>query len=200
MRKDSQLSLLFIAFYLFVRFPFDQRLYDLSPYASYLFECFFIGLVYRVFQEKWQWKGRTLPKWEIPLSFLAGFCIFHLGSFLGISIPFSFQSLEVILFLLLIGPILEELLFRQTFWVLLSRIFKNPRVVLVTTALLFSFGHFYAFFRVPEFVYPFIFYQAAYTFLLGLWWGYRRNQNKNITQPIALHMSLNFGFFLGSFF
>ena len=118
----------------------------------------------------------------------------------GMLIPFDFGSTETILFLLLIGPVLEELIFRGAMWRLMEQWIGQGRFhtlcLILTTSFIFAFSHFHAIFSVPDEYKPFIYYQTAYTFVLAIICA-RLRLRVGLIGAIVGHMLFNFGFWLG---
>ncbi|MBI3534181.1 MAG: CPBP family intramembrane metalloprotease [Deltaproteobacteria bacterium] len=100
--------------------------------------------------------------------------------------------------LLFVGPVLEEFLFRQAFWSLFRRALRTQKGAWIATALVFAFGHFFAYFFVPPELKSFVIYQTTYAFGLGVWWGYGIYKTGAISYTISLHFLFNFGFFIAS--
>jgi membrane protease YdiL (CAAX protease family) len=195
------IAILFLCLYIIVKFCFTQQLDSLGVYASYTFEAVFVTLVAFYYRKrlsfKFNWKD------ELKLSFtpalVLGFIVFLLARPLGISIPFDLRSKETILFLLFIGPVLEEFIFRMALWQPLMDLFKKQNVTLIITTLIFSYAHFHSYWFVPAQIFPFIYYQSTYVIFLALYCGYRLIKTNSMISPIAVHMGFNLGFFLGSF-
>lgn len=190
-----------VAAYLAVRFLFTRQLDGFGMYASYAFEAAFVALCLALHRKKF----RLLPP-KLPRAFLAqaaaalmlGMAVYQATKPFDIVIPFDFTRAETVFFLLAVGPLLEELLFRQALWHALGSALKDPRRVLLATAALFSFAHFHAYFFMPEPLQPFVLYQTAYTLALGLWWGFSFQRSEQaFLVPLTLHFGFNLGFYLG---
>src|SRR4051812_43974625 len=99
-----------LAFYLIVRFFFTSQLDALGTYASYYFEGVLVSICLYLYSDqknRWLATPRSLAALA-PLSFIGGFAIFKLAGLLGIAIPFDLRSHQLILFLIVIAPVLEE--------------------------------------------------------------------------------------------
>jgi membrane protease YdiL (CAAX protease family) len=201
--KNSKIvaSLLFI-FYLVVIYGFIKQLDSYGPYASYIFEALFIFFVCCLYRRDLKVKFRLTVTYilQVGFSLILGFCIFKFAHVLGISIPFDLKDPETRTFLVVLGPILEEFLFRQALWSCAARILNSPGSTVILTSLLFSFAHFFSYFFVPSSIRPFIIYQTIYVLFLGLRWGVTKKRTGSITATIFLHIAFNSGFLLGSFF
>lgn len=196
-----QISLSILALvYLVIRFGFTQKLDAMGAYASYIFEvCDVIVavlLVGRTFLGFFTFK-KTFAVAAIA-SLVAGLVVYKGAGWLSIQVPFDLSGTETILFLLVVGPILEELIFRFFLWQPIEWITKKSVVALIATSLIFSYSHFHAYWFVPEQIHPFIIYQTIYTFPLALACGYSIYKTKSLTGSIAIHFAFNLGFYLGS--
>jgi membrane protease YdiL (CAAX protease family) len=189
-----------LAFYLFVRFFCTQWLDSLGGYSSYYFEIFLVTVSCGLLRHKV--KGLfTLTRSLYPLiagSLVCGYLVFKGTGLLQISVPFNMTNNELRFFLLIVAPILEELIFRFFCWQPLERI--NKSAALIATSLLFSYSHFHSFWFVPPEYQGFIYYQTAYTLILGLACGYSVWRYNSLFGAILIHFTFNFGFFLSSIF
>lgn len=183
--------------YLLVRYGLTRHLDSLGVYASYVFEFAVIavgvGLARRGFLEKIKISTRALP--FIAVAFGAGFSVFLLSTPLGIAIPFDLGQTETILFLLLIGPLIEELLFRFVLWQGFAQV--GAKWAFPVTTILFSYSHFHSYWIVDSQFYPFVFYQTAYTAVLSLICGYLVLKKNSWTGAWLAHLAFNLGFYLG---
>lgn len=115
---------------------------------------------------------------------------------LGLINPFQFVSL-LFLNLVLIGPILEELIFRVVF----NNLYpfeRNKRHLL--SGFIFSFSHALSMLYAPPEWYKFFYLQIIYTFILGIICSISYEKSKNILKPILLHICFNFVFFIVTIF
>lgn len=128
---------------------------------------------------------------------IAGIATYLLAIRLGLAVPFDFASAEVLLMLGLVGPILEELLFRQGAWLPIEYLSRRAGVAGIATSLLFAVDHFTSSFFVPEEYRSFIYYQTGYALLLGLVAGYAYLRTRSLRSPILVHIVFNWGFYLG---
>ncbi len=196
--KSKIIPLVLLFTYLIVRFLLIGKLDALLPYGSYLFELFFVAVTIRLYWQDFRIKFKPNKTFliELLLALIAGFIVYKMAGWAKIAIPFNLSDHTTIILLLFVGPILEELLFREALWNLLEKVFCCSVTTLILSSLLFSFGHFFAYFSTPEYVHNFIYYQSLYTLLIALWWGYRKMRTKEITTPIIMHAVFNFGFYL----
>lgn len=202
MSKRAQLALFIFVNYVIIRFLYGNELEKMMPFGTYIFEVLFVFFTLFIYKEKFQKpKSPTRQNYFFYLtSFVLGLGTHLFAKTQGIVIPFDLSSSEAILFLLIVGPILEELIFRQTLWFTLQDLLKDKWLVLISTSALFAYAHFHAYWN-PELLEfkRFIIYQTAYTFIIGLWWGLAYMRSRNITHPVLLHFSFNFGFWFAYF-
>ena len=186
--------------YLVTRFVFTQKLDSMGTYASYVFEVADVGIVILL-------AGRTFFNYfsisKVALfgaagSLVAGIAVFRAAGFLSIQIPFDLKGTETLLFLLLIAPVLEELIFRFFLWQPIDRLTRKPLIPWISTSILFSYSHLHAMWFVPKEIQSFIVYQTIYTLFLGLASGYFVFKYRSIAGAIAIHFTFNLGFYLGS--
>ena len=202
MQLDSykKSAVIFLATYLLLRVLPDFVFWrNLEAFYSYLFECIFVFSVYFFFKAQVRF---LFLKEDLYFSFLpaliGGFLIHQLATRSGIVIPFNLSSPETIFLLLILAPILEEFIFRMALWEPLSVLFKSKSNVLILTSVLFSLGHFMAFFVVPYEYRVFVLYQTLYVILLGLACGWRRWVTGSVLSAIFLHFGFNLGFLIAA--
>lgn len=186
--------------YLVIRFIFTVQLDSFGPYSSYIFETIDVGLAFAL-------AGRTvIGYWRVSRlvlvaatgSLVMGFAIFRSAGLAGIAIPFDLNGGETLVFLLLVAPVLEELIFRFFLWQPIEALAKNSFVAWLATSLIFSYAHLHAIWNVPSSIHPFIAYQTVYTLFLGLGCGYFVFRGRSLAGAIAVHFAFNLGFYLAS--
>ena len=199
--KVRVLGAVLAVFYLIVTFLFTPWLESAGDYASYIFEVIFVAIMWFLYRSriKFSYDAKRDLLRDFAPSIVVGAAAFLLAKPLGLIVPFDLRNGEAILFLLLIGPILEELIFRMALWEQLQDLTKQPYVVLTITTLLFAYAHFQAIWFVPQEIHPFVIYQTSYVVPLALYCGLRRIQTGSMTSPIVIHLAFNLGFFLASF-
>lgn len=131
------------------------------------------------------------------IGILAGFLVYKLAKPLSLTIPFQLQDKQTIALLLVVAPCLEEALFRMAIWEPLEDLLRAAWVVIFTTSFIFSFAHFFAWWRVPEQFHAFILYQTAYVFVLAFYCGLRRLQTGSMLISVIVHFGFNLGFYFG---
>ncbi len=202
-KKHLVISAFLIIIFL-LRYYFDDRLATINPYSSYYLEIFILSIFF-IFQKEALFLGlRVLEKAQFYF-FMAFFfslgALFSIGAKpFGIVIPFNFRSQEIIFFLLVVAPILEEIIFRSFLFISLES-FLHSKFVYFLTAVLFSLAHFNAYRFVPIEFSHFVFYQSFYTFVLGLGLSFVLYKfNRSLMAVILCHFFFNLGFYLAQVF
>jgi membrane protease YdiL (CAAX protease family) len=193
--KQMLWSILALAYFL-LRFFFYAWLDNFGVYASYAFEIVLVIIAGVLYGREFFSLLRPNRSHFFALVFLPlGFLVYKAASPLKIFIPFDFGSHETLLFLLLVAPILEELLFRFFLWVPLAKI--HEKVAFFGTSLLFSYSHFQAYWFMPAEFRPFIYFQTIYTLVLGLACAHVLYRHRSLLGAILVHLCFNLGFYLG---
>ncbi len=184
--------------YLIVRFGFTSNLDSLGEFASYIFEVLLVAssilLSWNTFCELFKFH-RSAFLGSIG-SLIFGFAIFKLAAFSNILIPFDLHGVQTIVFLLLISPILEELIFRFFLWKPFDSLTQRPFLTWVLTSIVFSYSHLHALWFSPKEIHPFVIYQTMYTLILGFCCGYFVYKQKFVLGGILVHFFFNLGFYL----
>lgn len=198
LKSQKALAGAILVFYLVFRFFLIDYVEDAVPYASYGFEFLFIIAVLVYYRNRVQFRIDWHPVLlgDVAASIVFGYTVFRYAVSRDIIIPFNLWSNETVLFLLVIGPVFEELIFRQALWHPFEVLTNSPKKTILLTALLFAFAHFYAYFQVEPETQVFVVYQTIYTFIIALWWGYRYSKTRSISVTIALHFFFNLGFYI----
>lgn len=195
-------ALTLIITYIAARFVYSAHLDAISPYGSYFFEVAFVAIATLIYKPKFSiglegsLRKILIADLVIPLS--VGLTVFLLTTPLGLTVPFELKSAETLFFLLLAGPILEELVFRFALWQPIEALTGRRWAAVHLTTALFSFAHFYSYFFVPAEFRPFIIYQSIYVIWLGYYCAIRKNETNSVRHPTIVHLAFNMGFFLGS--
>jgi membrane protease YdiL (CAAX protease family) len=115
--------------------------------------------------------------------------------YLDIETPFRLvQGLEF--HLLFLAPVLEELVFRQTFQRTLIKSVGGKRVTSMLVASIFAFSHLIGLTVLPVEYVPFIGFQVFYTFVLGVVCGQSMLRFHSVLAPICLHFIFNLIFYV----
>lgn len=193
------MSVLFILTFVISEYLLQSQIEALGAYANYAGELILIALFFAVFRnhELHLAKPGKVGSALLASLFILGYLSRVIAGTIGITIPFDFHSIETLVFLLLVGPLLEELLFRGLLHRSFQSLIKYTMVTSAITSLMFSYSHFQAYFKVPDVFHPFIFYQTSYTFVLALFCSQVRIRH-GLTWAIFAHVLFNFGFYLGN--
>jgi len=164
---------------------------------SYIFDLLFALGVSFIFRLPWKFR------WNInKQTFIAVLEVLAVASasifaiwYMDIESPFRLvNGLEW--HLLFFAPILEELVFRQTFQRLLIKQVGGKRVTSMLVASIFAFSHLIGLTVLPVEYVPFIGFQVFYTFVLGLICGQALLRFHSVLAPIALHFLFNLSFYI----
>jgi membrane protease YdiL (CAAX protease family) len=203
LKKAAAIGLLMV--YVVIRFGLTQKLDSMGTYGSYIFELGFVVLAAIYYRRRISLKTDRIH--EAIASFTPGLVagtLIYLGlKPLGIAAPFEMRTFEPILFLVVIGPILEELVFRFALWNPLLDLRRKKRGgekgAWIGTTVLFAYAHLHAIWFVGPELRGFLIYQTIYVLGLAAYCGFRLIRTGSILSPIVVHIGFNLGFFLGSF-
>jgi membrane protease YdiL (CAAX protease family) len=163
---------------------------------SYVFDLLFALGVSFFFKLPWKFKW-TMNKnafKAIGEVVALGACAVLAIWMLDIEIPFRLvNNLEW--HLLLFAPILEELVFRQTFQRVLIASVGGKYVTSMLVAAIFAFSHLVGLSILPVEYVPFIGFQVFYTFVLGILCGQALLRFHSVLAPIILHFIFNLIFY-----
>lgn len=185
--------------YAALRIPFGDWLGAQARYAPELVDLAVAALVLLAgFRNQIRFRFDPTPA---AAASCAGFLAAGAGAYagagaLGLAVPFDLSSAETLLMLLALGPLLEEVLFRQALWLPIERATGSANAALVGTTVLFVAGHAIAWLSVPPEYRPFVAYQSAYVALLGAALGLTMLRTRSLALTCAQHALFNLGFFL----
>jgi membrane protease YdiL (CAAX protease family) len=163
---------------------------------SYVFDLVFALSVCFFFRVPWRFKWhftKDTYKAMAEVFVLAVAAVFALW-YLDIETPLRLVS-NLEWHLLLFAPIVEELVFRQTFQRVLINSMGGKRVTSMLVASIFAFSHLIGLSVLPAEYVPFIGFQVFYTFLLGLLCGQAMLKFHSVLAPITLHFIFNLTFY-----
>ena len=165
--------------------------------ASYLFDLVFILSVFA-------WNKKLIFFGEMKFqSFLARLamtfllaigCLFVLINS-QIQTPFKYVD-HLILQMLILAPLIEEFVYRESFFVILKRLTPNKNFALILNSLLFGLSHISGIFLLPAEFHTFIYAQVIYTIPLGWICAKARDRTDGIAEPIVLHLLFNLLFYI----
>jgi membrane protease YdiL (CAAX protease family) len=198
-RKQAVFGFGLLLIFFGVRFGLEQELDQLGPYSTYFFELGFVAFATGYYRNRLKLSLPSLSRTigDSAIGLFGGYFAYKFTRPLSITVPFQLNEAQTLLFLLLIGPLLEEALFRLAIWEPLSDLIKTPKVLIAVTSTVFSLAHFFPWWTLPDKLHSFILYQTGYVFFLGSYCGLRRQQTQSILIPILIHLCFNFGFYLG---
>lgn len=163
---------------------------------SYIFDLLFALGVSFFFRLPWKfrWKiNKQAYKAMLEILILAISCIAAIW-YMEIETPFRLVTgLEW--HLLLFAPVMEELVFRQTFQRFLINQVGGKYVTSMLVASIFAFSHLVGLKVLPVEYVPFIGFQVFYTFVLGLICGQSLLRFHSVLAPMALHFIFNLTFY-----
>jgi membrane protease YdiL (CAAX protease family) len=167
---------------------------------SYVFDLLFalgVCFIYRIpWKFKWRFTWQTL-KASSEVILLAVGVILSIW-YLEMEVPFRLVS-NLEWHLLIFAPILEELVFRQTFQRLLIKSVGGKYVTSMLVAAIFAFSHLVGLKVLPADYVPFIGFQVFYTFVLGLICGQALLRFHSIFAPIFMHFLFNLVFYFAMY-
>ncbi len=164
---------------------------------SYVFDFIFALSVSFFFRLPWKFKWRLTKQTLKAIAEILAIAIGSIGCiwYLDIETPFRLvHNLEW--HLLFFAPILEELVFRQTFQRVLISSVGGKYVTSMLVAAIFAFSHLVGLSVLPTEYVPFIGFQVFYTFVLGLICGQALLRFHSVFAPMALHFLFNLAFYI----
>ncbi len=164
---------------------------------SYVFDLLFALGVSFFFRLPWKFKlriNKQVLKAAGEVIALAWLCLFAIW-YMDIETPFRLlNGLEW--HLLFFAPILEELVFRQTFQRFLINQVGGKRVTSMLVAAIFAFSHLVGLTVLPAEYVPFIGFQIFYTFVLGVMCGQALLRFSSVLAPMTFHFLFNLSFYI----
>jgi membrane protease YdiL (CAAX protease family) len=164
---------------------------------SYIFDLFFALGVSFFFRLPWKFRWVISKQTFVAAGEVIALAIAVLFAiwYMEIETPFRLVTgLE--LHLLILAPILEELVFRQTFQRFLINQVGGKRVTSMLVASIFAFSHLVGLTVLPVEYVPFIGFQVFYTFILGLLCGQALLRFHSVFAPMFLHFLFNLTFYI----
>lgn len=164
---------------------------------SYIFDLLFALGVSFFFRLPWKFKWHINKQaWKaIGEAFALGVAAIAAIWYMDIETPFRLLTgLEW--HMLFFAPILEELVFRQTFQRFLVSQVGGKYVTSMLVAAIFAFSHLVGLTVLPAEYVPFIGFQVFYTFVLGLICGQAMLRFHSVFAPITIHFLFNLTFYI----
>lgn len=164
---------------------------------SYVFDLLFALGVSFIYRLPWKFKWRiTKQSWKaVGEVFALAVGVILSIWYMEIEIPFRLVT-NLEWHLLVFAPILEELVFRQTFQRVLISNVGGKYVTSMLVAAIFAFSHLVGLKVLPADYVPFIGFQVFYTFILGLICGQALLRFHSVLAPIFLHFIFNLTFYI----
>lgn len=163
---------------------------------SYIFDFLFALGVSFFFRLPWKFKWKINRHAVMATLEIVALAVAVIGAiwYMEIEIPFRLVN-HLEWHLLLFAPILEELVFRQTFQRVLISSVGGKRVTSMLVASIFAFSHLIGLSVLPVDYVPFIGFQVFYTFILGVLCGQALLRFHSILAPIFFHFLFNLIFY-----
>ena len=192
--------ILLLLTYLVPSFLFDFMFEFWQGFVPYYFEFIFVAVVAFIYRKKLKFEIFSESKIgkSILIYTVAGFLTLVFAKIFSTELPFDLKNRGVLIFLLFLGPLLEEFIFRFSLWHLIKKITKCEKTALYLTTCLFSLAHFKAVLIIKDPFLTFVVFQSLYTMILGRQLGERYLKRKSLTEVILLHSFYNAGFWIAS--
>jgi len=164
---------------------------------SYIFDLLFalgVSFIFRLpWKFRWNINKQTFKAFGEVIALAIG-CLVAIW-YMDIETPFRLMTgLEW--HLLFFAPVVEELVFRQTFQRFLINQVGGKRVTSMLVAAIFAFSHIVGVTVLPAEYVPFIGFQVFYTFVLGVICGQALLRFHSVFAPIFLHFLFNLTFYI----
>jgi len=164
---------------------------------SYIFDLLFALGVSFFFRLPWKFKLRLNKHFFIAVGEVIALAAACLGAIFYMDIESPFRLVNGLEWhLLFFAPVLEELVFRQTFQRFLINQVGGKRVTSMLVAAIFAFSHLVGLTVLPAEYVPFIGFQVFYTFVLGVLCGQALLRFHSVFAPMILHFLFNLSFYI----
>ncbi len=164
---------------------------------SYVFDLLFALGVSFFFRLPWKFKWNLNWQTLKAIGEVLALAICSIAAIFFMEIDNPLRGVEYLEWhLLLLAPILEELVFRQTFQRMLISNMGGKRVTSMLVAAIFAFSHLVGLTVLPVNYVPFIGFQVFYTFVLGVICGQALLRFHSVFAPIFMHFIFNLAFYI----
>lgn len=164
---------------------------------SYIFDLIFALGVSFFFRLPWKFKWNINKQTFKAIAEVIALAVASLAAIWYMDIETPFRLLTGLEWhMLFFAPILEELVFRQTFQRFLINQVGGKYVTSMLVASIFAFSHLVGLTVLPVEYVPFIGFQVFYTFVLGLICGQAMLRFHSVFAPIVLHFLFNLTFYI----
>lgn len=164
---------------------------------SYIFDLIFALGISFIFRLPWKFKWHINKQSFKAIAEVVALAVASLAAIWYMDIETPFRLLTGLEWhMLFFAPVLEELVFRQTFQRFLIHQVGGKYVTSMLVASIFAFSHLVGLTVLPIEYVPFIGFQVFYTFVLGLICGQAMLRFHSVLAPIVLHFLFNLTFYL----
>lgn len=164
---------------------------------SYIFDLLFALGVSFIFRLPWKFKWNINKQSFKAIAEVVALAVASLAAIWYMDIETPFRLLTGLEWhMLFFAPVLEELVFRQTFQRFLIHQVGGKYVTSMLVASIFAFSHLVGLTVLPIEYVPFIGFQVFYTFVLGLICGQAMLRFHSVLAPIVLHFLFNLTFYI----
>ena len=164
---------------------------------SYIFDLLFALGVSFFFRLPWKFKWNINKQTYKAIGEVIALAIGAIAAIWYMDIETPFRLLSGLEWhMLFFAPILEELVFRQTFQRFLISQVGGKYVTSMLVAAIFAFSHLVGLTVLPVEYVPFIGFQVFYTFILGLICGQAMLRFHSVFAPIVIHFLFNLTFYI----
>lgn len=164
---------------------------------SYIFDLLFALGVSFFFRLPWKFKWNINKQTFKAMGEVVALAIASILAIWYMDIETPFRLLTGLEWhMLFFAPILEELVFRQTFQRFLVNQVGGKYVTSMLVAAIFAFSHLVGLTVLPVEYVPFIGFQVFYTFILGLICGQAMLRFHSVFAPIVIHFLFNLTFYI----
>jgi len=164
---------------------------------SYIFDLLFALGVSFFFRLPWKFRWRINKQTFKAMLEVLALATAAIGAIWYMEIETPFRLVTGLEWhLLFFAPILEELVFRQTFQRTLVSQVGGKNITSMLVASIFAFSHLVGLTVLPVEYVPFVGFQVFYTFVLGVICGQALLRFHSVFAPITLHFIFNLMFYL----
>jgi len=164
---------------------------------SYIFDLLFALGVSFFFRLPWKFRWRINKQTFKAILEVLALATAAIGAIWYMEIETPFRLVTGLEWhLLFFAPILEELVFRQTFQRTLVSQVGGKNITSMLVASIFAFSHLVGLTVLPVEYVPFVGFQVFYTFVLGVICGQALLRFHSVFAPITLHFIFNLMFYL----
>ena len=164
--------------------------------ASYLFDLIFIFTIF-AWNKKLILFGAVKPSGlilRLLLTIALGISCIAAAVYYQVAAPFKYVD-HLLIQMLILAPLIEEFVFRESFFVIQKKLGFRGNWLLLFNSLLFGFSHISGVFLLPSEFHAFVYMQTMYTIPLGWVCAKAKVRTGGIGEPIILHLVFNLMFY-----